>query len=145
MPPPWAVRRADPADTAGIGAGEALTEDQGRVVVDRAALQAVGIADQDAATDVPVLRARAGQRPDRRPDLVEGGEPLILLPRPILLTLNVPALLPEISELPSWNVLIPVPSTLPLMTEAGARVSVNGPAPGVPVKLWRDRRKWCPR
>src|SRR5262249_39972959 len=66
-------------DAAGIGPGEALVEDQRCVVGDRGALQAVGVADQRAAADIPVLRAGAGQGPDRGTDLVEDGKPAVLL------------------------------------------------------------------
>ena len=45
---------------------------------------------------------------------------------PMLFTLKVPAPVP-----PSWKMSLPVPSTVPLMTELGASVSVNGPGPAV--------------
>src|SRR5262249_41958520 len=67
------------ADAAGIGAGEALAERQRRVVGDCRSLKAVGVADQRAAADGPVLCAAAGQRPRGSADLVEDGEALILL------------------------------------------------------------------
>src|SRR5262249_59743476 len=51
------------------------------IVGDGGGLQAVGVADQRAAADVPVLGARAGQRPDRGADLVEDGKPAVLLRR----------------------------------------------------------------
>src|SRR5262249_42939316 len=72
---------ATSADAAGIGPGEALVEDQLGIVGDGRALQAVGIADQRAAADVPVLGASAGQGPDRGADLVEDGKPAVLLRR----------------------------------------------------------------
>src|SRR5262245_26122960 len=61
------------------GPGEALVENQLGIVGDGRALQTVGVADQRAAADVPVLGASAGQRPDRGADLVEDGKPAVLL------------------------------------------------------------------
>jgi hypothetical protein len=49
------------------------------------------------------------------PILLKVEKPRYCCPGPILLTLKVPNRLREISELPSWNVSLPVPSTLPLM------------------------------
>ena len=65
------------------------------------------------------------------PILLKMEKPRYCCAAPILLTLKVSKRIRDISELPSWKVSLPVPSTLPLMLKPGASVSVNGPGPDV--------------